>query len=565
MTPLQATAPKPEPIWLQKYPQYVQWDAPLDVFTMVDLWKNAVAKFAHKDVIAYMGTHITYGQLDKDIELMKSRLHKMGVCQGDHVGLCLVNTPWYFIAYYAVLAVGGVVVNFNPLYAQQEVNFQTKDSQIKHMITLDLDMLYSKVGPLLNQDNHLQSILVLPFAVHLPPLKRVLFNVLKRGAMANFAPSDRVHTPRSLGNDLSPVPSLSLSVDDLAVLQYTGGTTGRSKGAMLSHKNLSANISQARHWFHTIQEGEERMACFLPLFHVFAMNLCMNFNISFGGCALMQPRFELQEAIKFMSKEKCTIFAAVPTIYNALIQRPAANKQGLKHIRLAVCGGAPLSAEIKTQFEQQMGLELLEGYGLSETSPVASANPFDGTSQPLCVGVPVPHTEFSLRCLDRPNVQVPKGERGEICIRGPQVMQGYWNRPEATQEAFTKDGFFRTGDVGYFDQDNGFCYIVDRIKDLILCGGYNVYPRHIEEALYQHPDVLETIVIGVPDDYRGETPKAFIKLRETVTTPPTKQEILDFLKDKLSPIERPSDIEFRDDLPKTIIGKLSKKDLREEL
>lgn len=563
-TVIKTPAPKPTPVWLKHYPKYVKWDSELAVGTLPELWQKSAQKFADKQVVAFMGTHMTYAEMDAEIETMKRRLAHMGVKQGDHVGLCLVNTPWYFVAFHAVMALGGVVVNFNPLYTPDEITHQAHDSQIKHMITLDLDLLFNKVSPLIGT-GHLEQVLVLPFAQHLPPLKRTLFKLLKRKALAKFTPSPTIHTPATL--DLTaptaPVATPKISMDDLAVLQYTGGTTGRAKGAMLSHKNITANIAQCNLWFPHCQVGAERMACFLPLFHVFAMNVCMNFTISIGGCCLLQPKFEINDTIKFMAQEKCTIFAGVPTIYHALVSLPEKTRQKLNCITMAVCGGAPLPAETKEKFETQMGVELLEGYGLSETSPVAAASPFDGTSAPSCIGMPMVQTEISLRSLDRPNVQVPKGERGEICIRGPQVMQGYWNKPDATADAFTRDGFFRTGDVGHFDDTTGFCYIVDRIKDLILCSGFNVYPRHIEEALYQHPAVLEAIVIGIPDDYRGESPKAFIKLRDDVPTP-TEQDMLDFVHDKLSPMERPSAIEFRDELPKTIIGKLSKKELRDE-
>ncbi|HZV21210.1 MAG TPA: AMP-binding protein, partial [Hyphomicrobiales bacterium] len=333
------------------------------------------------------------------------------------------------------------------------------------------------------------------------------------------------------------------------------------KGAMLSHANLSINVQQSAAWFPGLTvEGEERFFCVIPFFHVFAMTCLMNFAISKGGQMILLPRFELKQALETIKKTRPTIMAGVPTLFNALAKAPDIKNYDLSFLKFCNSGGAPLPLEVKREFEGVSGCKLVEGYGLSETSPVTHINPPDGPIKEGSIGLPVPGTMVSLRELGAPEREVPLGEKGEICISGPQVMKGYWNKPEETAAVFVGN-FFRTGDVAYMDED-GFTYIVDRIKDLILSSGFNVYPRRIEEAIYQHPAVEEVIVIGIPHSYRGEAPKAYVKLRANKQA--TAEEILKFLDPLLSKIEMPAEIEFRDELPKTLVGKLSKKELRAE-
>jgi long-chain acyl-CoA synthetase len=349
--------------------------------------------------------------------------------------------------------------------------------------------------------------------------------------------------------------------EDVAVLQYTGGTTGVPKGAMLTHSNLSINQQQADLWEPGVEKGTERIMAILPFFHVFAMTTIMNRGIANAAMMILLPRFDVAMALKIIRETKPTIMPGVPTLFNALRNYPKLKPEDLKSLRSGVSGGAPLPVELKRNFEKEAGVIIVEGYGLSETSPIATCNPLEGPVKEGSIGLPVPRTQISLRSLDDPAQEVPLGEKGEICIAGPQVMKGYWNKPQETEAVFVGE-FFRTGDVAVMDED-GFIYIVDRIKDLILCSGYNVYPRRIEEAIYQYPAVEEVSVIGIPDEYRGEAPKAFIKLREGQSA--TESEILKFLEPKLSKIEMPAEIEFRDALPKTMIGKLSKKELRAEV
>ena len=347
---------------------------------------------------------------------------------------------------------------------------------------------------------------------------------------------------------------------DTAVLQYTGGTTGTPKGAMLSHGNLAANVSQMLHWFPDLRPGEEKILGVLPLFHVFAMTSVMNFAVAAGAEMILLPRYDRDQTLKAIHDKHPTLFPAVPTIYTSINEAPKLDKYDLSSISFCISGGAPLPLDVKTRFEKLTGCRLVEGYGLSECSPVATCNAINGVNKEGSIGLPVPGTEISIHDIENSEQTVPVGERGELWIRGPQVMSGYWQRPEETGETL-RDGWLRTGDVGYMDEE-GHLFLVDRIKDLILCSGYNVYPRNIEEAINLHPAVAEVTVIGIPDDYRGEAPKAFIRLQDGMTL--TETEVLDFLTDKLSVIERPSMIEFRAELPKTMIGKLSKKELVEE-
>ena len=340
-------------------------------------------------------------------------------------------------------------------------------------------------------------------------------------------------------------------------MQYTGGTTGTPKGAMLTHANLHANTVQIVAWAADLVAGKERVLGALPLFHVFAMTGVMNLGIAKGAKIILMPRFQLQEALKLIDKEKPTMMPAVPTIFMAMLNAPNIKSFDLSSLRFCISGGAPLPLEVKLSFEKLAGCKVVEGYGLSEASPVLTCNPIEGRVIAGSIGPPIPQTIVSLRDLDDPTREVPQGERGELCAKGPQVMKGYWNKPTETANQFVGD-FLRTGDVAIMDK-YGFFQIVDRIKDLIICSGYNVYPRRIEEAIYDHPAVEEVTVIGIKDSYRGEAPKAFIKLKSGMTA--TAADILRHLEPKISKIEMPSQIEFRDSLPKTMIGKLSKKEL----
>jgi long-chain acyl-CoA synthetase len=426
------------------------------------------------------------------------------------------------------------------------------------MVTMDLEVLYPKVAAMLSQTDSLRQIVVCRMPPILPAVKGLLFGIVKRKEIATVAADDTtVRYEDLVNNDGNPKPVDVDIDDDIAVLQYTGGTTGRSKGAMLTQGNLSANISQVLAWFPGLRPGEEKILGVLPLFHVFAMTAVMNFAVASGTEMILLPRYELDQTLKSLSTKKATLFPAVPTIYTAINQAPDLSSYDLSSIRYCMSGGAPLPLEVKRRFEEITGCRLVEGYGLSESSPVATCNSLTGENKENSIGLPAPGTDVSIHDLEPPHDLVAPGERGEVWIKGPQIMKGYLNREQETTDTL-RNGWLRTGDVGYMDEQGHF-FLVDRLKDLILCSGYNVYPRMVEEAVYLHPSVAEVTVIGIDDDYRGQSPKAFVKLKDGQSL--SAEELKTFLEDKISKIEMPSQIEFRDELPKTIIGKLSKKEL----
>jgi len=525
------------------------------------LLDNAVSCYPEKICTDFLGKKTVYGEIGKLVERAACGLRQHGIGRGSRVGLLLPNTPTYVIFYYAILKTGACVVNFNPLYTVEELDFQIRDSGTSVMVTLDLKLLFSKIETLI-EHGVLERGIVCSFTALLPPVKRILFSLFKSGEIANpgrsaVAPAI-IPEHELLDNDGIAHNASILPEKDLAVLQYTGGTTGTPKGAMLTHANLTINVEQVRCWVTNINQGEERIMGILPFFHVFAMTTVLNLGISMGAEIILMPKFELKEALKLISRTRATVLPGVPTMYNAIMNYPSLDKFDLSLLKFCISGGAALPIEVKRGFEALTGCILVEGYGLSETSPVATANPVDGPVREGSIGLPLPATILSIRAIEAPEKEMPPGENGEICIAGPQVMPGYWENPDETRDAFEGE-FFRTGDVGYMDEE-GFTYIVDRLKDMIISSGFNVYPRRIEEAIYEFPAVEEVTVIGIPDDYRGEAPKAFIKLHKGHTA--QKDEIFEFLKPKISKIEMPSEIEFRDSLPKTMIGKLSKKELR---
>jgi long-chain acyl-CoA synthetase len=445
-----------------------------------------------------------------------------------------------------------------------ELAFQVKDSETELMVTLDLKLLFDKVEKLLETGTLARSI-VASFPSLLPGAKSVLYRLLKGRDLARTKASPvaaKLTADEEVrgGGAAYTTPPID-PAEDLAVLQYTGGTTGTPKGAMLTHANLSINVQQALAWVPELEPGKEKVLAALPFFHVFAMTGVMNFAIASGFELVVMPRFVLDDAMKLITKARPTVMPGVPTMFIAMLNHPKLKSFDLSSLKFCLSGGAPLLLETKQRFESLTGCKVVEAYGLSETSPAVAINPLQGPVKELSIGQPIPGTIVSLRDPADPVRPVAIGDKGEICIKGPQVMKGYWKRPEATAEQMTRDGFLRTGDVATMDED-GFIYIVDRIKDLIICSGYNVYPRNLEEAISKHPAVEEVTVIGIKDAYRGEAPKAFIKLRNGQTA--TADDILKHLEPLLSKIEMPAEIEFRPSLPKTLIGKLSKKELKIE-
>ena len=549
--------------WSDVYPKEIDWHAPIPPRPLFTLVNEAVE--SHPEVVCtnFLGRTLTYAQIGGRINEAAAALQSLGVNKGTRVGLFLPNSPTYIVYYFATLKAGGIVVNFNPLYAIEELAFQVQDSGVELMVTLDLKTLFEKVEPLIER-GVLQRALIASFPALLPGTKAALFKLFKSRDLAR--PLASPVTDRLLREaDVLQEGSMPQPVDidperDLAVLQYTGGTTGTPKGAMLTHYNVYANAEQVARWAPHLVRGEESFLGVLPFFHVFAMTVVMNFAIRTASTMIILPRFELAALMQLINTTKPTVMPAVPTLFNAIMNFPQVKNHNLRSLKFCISGGAPLPLAVKRGFEDVTGCVVVEGYGLTEASPVVTCNATAGPMREGSIGMPLPQTEVSLRDLDEPARPVRQGEKGEVCVRGPQVMVGYWQRPEETKAVFTPDGFLRTGDVARMDRD-GLFSIEDRIKDLIICSGYNVYPRQIEEAIYTHPAVAEVTVIGIGDSYRGEAPKAFIKLKDGEEA--SAEDILAHLGTRLSKIELPTEIEFRDELPKTMIGKLSKKELRD--
>ena len=543
--------------WLAGYPGNVDWHAEIPVRPLYALLDEAVARYAERCCIDFLDKRYSYREIGELANRVAKGLRRLGVKRGTKVGLFLPNCPYAVIFYYGILKAGGTVVNFNPLYAERELIHQIEDSDTEIMVTLDLKALCGKLLPLVKKTG-LKTVIVCSMAAILPFPKNILFPVAKRKEIARFADGDRtVSFDEVVANDGAVVPPEIDPRTEIALLQYTGGTTGVPKGAMLTHANAVATAMQLRLWAPARGGQAEKILGVLPLFHVFAMTVVMNHGLLLGAEMILLPRFDLKQLLKTIDKKKPTVFVGVPTLYAAINNAKETASTNLRSLKYCISGGAPLPLEVKHRFEELSGCVLVEGYGLSETAPVATCNPFLGENRRGSIGLPLPGTTVEIVAIDGSELVLPAGERGEVCIRGPQVMAGYWKKPEETAKAM-RGGRFHSGDIGYVDAE-GYIYIVDRLKEMILCGGYNVYPRNVEEAIYMHPAVAECAVIGVADAYRGQTVKAFVVLREGQSL--TKEALCAFLEDKLSPIEMPKQIEFRQSLPKTAIGKILKKTL----
>jgi len=555
--------------WLKNYPHKPDWNMKINPASMVDVLELTAAAKPDAQAFDFMGngtTH-TWGELLTLVNKFAHGLQDMGVKKGDKVGLFLPNCIYVPVAYYATLKIGATVVNYNPLYAEAELRHQIEDSDTDIFVTLDLKLMTDKAVKMLS-DTRLKKLIICPFIDILPFPKNYLFPLFKGKDRGKVAFTKRILSYDTLiNNDGKPKPAKLNLTEDIAVLQYTGGTTGVPKGAMLTHANIHANAVQCYANFPDpdpqVNGGHEKMLAVLPFFHVFAMTVCMNMAVLAGMEIVTLPRFELKDSLKLIEKTKPQYMAGVPAIYNAINTHPKIKDFDLSSLNYCISGGAPLPVEVKKKFEAKTGCKVFEGYGLTESTPVATVNPPFGENVAGSIGLPIPQTVIEI--IDREDKKTPMdlGDRGELCIRGPQVMKGYYKNDEATKDVLRKtpDGGVRlhTGDVAIMDEQ-GYIYIVDRIKDLIITNGYNVYPRHVEEAIYQHPSVEECIVAGIPDTQRGEIVKAWIKCREGREL--SADDLKTFLADKISKIELPKRIEFRDDpLPKTMIGKLSRKDI----
>jgi long-chain acyl-CoA synthetase len=543
--------------WLAHYPEAMDWYADIPVKPLYALLDDTTALHAHQPAFDFMGRKWTYGELSALVDRFARGLQQL-IKPGDRVGLLLPNCVYYPIAYFAILKCGGTVVNCNPLYTDSELKHQILDSGAQVMVTIDVTPIAKKLIGLAGPCT-LRSVIICPMVDILPFPTNLLYRIAKRKDIVRIPADPRFKRySEIIDNDGQITPHPVDPLKDIAVLQYTGGTTGTPKGAMLTHANLYANAVQMKMFAMEMTPGKDKMLAVIPFFHVFAMTSAMNNPILCGIEIVALPRFDVKQVLQTIDKTKPTLFPAVPTIYTAISNYPDLKSYDISSIRLCISGGAPLPRDVQETFERLTGCSLVEGYGLSETSPVATCNPPLGISKPGSIGIPAPQTIIEMISMDDRVTPVPLGEAGEVCIRGPQVMTGYWEKPDDTAFAMV-GGRFHTGDIGTMDAE-GYVFIVDRLKDIVIASGYKIYPRKIEEEIYRHPAVEEAVAGGVPDAYRGETLKVWIKLRDGQTL--TEAELVAFLKDKISPIEMPKLIEFRDTpLPKTLIGKLSRKDL----
>lgn len=523
---------------------------------ITDLLDRTAAAHPAYPAIDFYGRTWTYGELAGMVERAARGLQDRGLRRGDRFGLCLPNCPAFVILYFAALRVGAIVVNFNPLYTEHELDHQIRDSGTRMMAVPDLAMIHDKVeavGPAAGVD----TIVLCEMAGMLPWAMGLGFTLFKRKEHATIRDRALHVRLKTLLAAIGRPDPVKISPDDVAVLQYTGGTTGVPKGAMLTHANLTANSGQMVRHVEGILPERCRVLGVLPMFHVFALTTVLNFSVETGTEMVLLPRFEMAQVLKTMKRKPPTQFFGVPTIYVAINDLPDDRVPDLSSVRSCISGGAPLPLEVRERFEARTGAQVVEGYGLSESSPIIACNPIDGIIKDNSCGPAFPDTVLEIRDPNDPTRVLPQGERGEVWARGPQIMKGYWQREEATRDVLV-DGALRTGDIGYLDAD-GYLFLVDRIKDVILCGGYNVYPRVIEDATYQHPAIKEAVAIGVPDHYRGQAPKLFVALHEPGSL--SEEALRAFLAERLSKIELPKAIEFRESLPKTMIGKLSKKEL----
>ncbi|RKN84166.1 long-chain-fatty-acid--CoA ligase [Paenibacillus ginsengarvi] len=543
---------------------------PLEVPTALDypsvplplLLKDAAERFPEQPALTFFGKKTNYRKLLELCYRFADALSHIGVKPGDRVALLMPNMPSYIISYYGVLFAGAVVVQLNPLHVERELLRHLTDSGADTIVCVDL--LLPRIRNI-SEKAGLKRIIVTSIGEELPFLKKTLYPLLQKrkgSAVQVDVDKEPLFSFRRLLRAARPVPATpDIDPDtDVAVLQYTGGTTGAAKGVMLTHSNLTANVRQCKAWMYRLKEGAEIVLAAVPLFHVYGMTVCMNFGISIGANLLLVPKFEIESLLKTIHRSKPTIFPGAPTMYIAINHHPLASvKYRLSSINCCISGSAPLPLEVQQQFEKLTGGRLVEGYGLSECSPVTHVNPVWEKRKTGSIGVPWPDTDCKIIDPESGEEKAVR-EIGELVIRGPQVMKGYWNKPEETAKVL-EDGWVRTGDMAYMDEE-GFFYIVDRKKDMIIAGGYNIFPREVEEVLFEHPDVQEAAVIGVADAYRGETVKAFIVRKAGVGV--TEEELNAFCRSKLASYKVPRIYEFRDSLPKTMVGKVLRRELREE-
>lgn len=551
-------------IWNRNYRHPVKWDQHFPALALHDMFFQSAERMGRAAMADFMGRKYSYAEMAATVRRVARGLQDKGIGKGDQIGLFLPNVPQYIAAYYGALAAGATVVNFSPLYTVDELAHQVADSGTSILITVSAAALLPTAMKVLDNSS-LKELIVGSVSEALPKAKGWAYRLFKRNEIAALPSDSRVSSYAELIANIGDYAvQPCMPEKDIAQLQYTGGTTGTPKGAMLSHQNITANARQINMLDPHSRNNQpnepldDRILGVLPFFHVFANATVLNRTVENGGEIVMLPRFEAKAALAAITRTKVTSLPGVPTMYQALLDCPDLGKTDFTSLRACISGGAPLAAELKERFEKLTGAVVIEGYGLTESSGVVSCNPYEGRNKIGSIGQPVPGTNIKLVDKEDPNKPAPKGEPGELTFSGPQVMCGYWNRPDADAEVFLGK-FLRTGDVATID-DDGFIHIVDRLKDMIAVGGFKVFPSQVEDILYKHPAVKEALVIGVADAYLGEIPRAFVTLQDGATEDGAALTV--WLNPKLGKHERVQGVTIMDDLLKTMIGKLDRKALR---
>ncbi|WP_211747752.1 long-chain fatty acid--CoA ligase [Paenibacillus sp. Marseille-Q4541] len=546
--------------WLPFYPSEVApaFDYPKQNLALFLV--RSAHKYPNRPAMHFMGKTISYKKLLESAYRMANALRSKGLKKGDRVAIMLPNCPQVVIAYYGTLLAGGIAVMTNPLYMERELAYQLKDAGAKIIITLD--QFYARLQKITGE-TMLEHTIVTSIPDYLPLLKKVLYPFVakKDGPLPQVEYSATVHSFTKIiaAADKTPYCETVDAEHDLALLQYTGGTTGVPKGVMLTHMNLIANTIQSANWCYQVEEGKERYVAALPCFHVFGLTVVLNQGIYRAGMLILVPKFELNSILKMIEKKRPTLFPGAPTMYIALINHPKIKDYNLSSINACISGSAALPVEVQDRFEELTKGRLIEGYGLTEASPVTHANPIWAKRKIGTIGIPLPDTEAKVVNPDT-GEEVALGEPGELIVKGPQIMKGYWNRPEETFDTI-RNGWLFTGDMATMDEE-GYFSIIDRKKDMIIASGFNIYPREIEEVLYEHPAVKEAVVVGIKDAYRGETVKAFIVLKDGQTADP--KDLEKFCRSQLAAYKVPRQYVFRESLPKTLVGKVLRRKLLEE-
>ena len=555
----------PTAIWARHFDHPVPWLSDFPTLSMNEMFAASAQTFARRHLLDFLGRKYRFDQVAGAVKRAAAGFQRLGIEKGDRVGLYLPNVPHYVAAYYGAMLAGATVVNFSPLYTVDELTHQVDDSGTKLLVTLTAAALLPTALKVLDGSS-LEKLVVGSVAGVLSPVKSLAYRLLKKREVEPLPDDPRVTRFSALIANKGDVESPSVDADnDVALIQYTGGTTGTPKGARLTHQNLTANARQVA-MLDPWRDGEDRILGVLPFFHVFANTCVLNRTVLNGGEIVMLPRFDAGQALAAVTRTKVTAMPGVPTMYQALLDHPDIDRTDFSSLRVCISGGAPMAAELKARFEAQTGAKLVEGYGLTESSGVVSANPYGAEGKSGSIGHPLPGTMIRLVDKEDATKDAPPGEPGEIVVAGPQIMQGYWNKPEAELDSFVANdsgAWLRTGDVGVIDEQ-GYIRIVDRLKDMIAVGGFKVYPSTIEALLYKHPAVKEALVIGVPDTYRGEQPRAYVAL-DAEAEETNGIELTAWLNAQLGKHERVDAVMIRPGLPKTMIGKLDRKALRAEL